>query len=239
MTNSLPVNEILLIASLIAEFSMVVLLHKLFGKTGLYAFIVFSSIAANIEVLMLVKAFGLEMTLGNILFAANFLATDILSEKYGKDAAKKGVWLGVITTVFFIVVSGSWLLYKSSGGVGASEFRQVFANTPRVMLAGLAVYAIVNRLDVFLYHLIWKKTTERTGSSKARLWLRNNAATLISQLVNAFLFNICAFAGIYDWKTVLMVALSSYLIFIVTSLADTPFVYWARKIRPIGEKTEE
>ena len=34
---------------------------------------------ANVEAAILVKAFGMEQTLGNVLFALTFLITDILS----------------------------------------------------------------------------------------------------------------------------------------------------------------
>jgi len=60
-------NELLLIVSLIVLYGSVLLFYRLFGRTGLYCVTVFATIAANIEVLLLVKAFGLEMTLGNIL----------------------------------------------------------------------------------------------------------------------------------------------------------------------------
>ena len=44
-------------------------------------------------------------------------------------------------------------------------------------------------------------------------------------------FNVGAFWGIYSAKTILSIALSSYVIFLVTSLADTPFVYLARYLK--------
>ena len=82
-------NEILLIVSLVVLYAMVLLWYQLFGRSGMYCFTVFATIAANIEVLLLVDAFGMEMTLGNILFATTFLVTDILSETEGKKAAQK------------------------------------------------------------------------------------------------------------------------------------------------------
>ena len=45
-----------------------------------------------------------------------------------------------------------------------------------------------------------------------------------------FLFNLLAFAGTYNTKTLLSIIASSYLIYVVTSLLDTPAVYLARKI---------
>ena len=62
-------NETLLIFSVVFLYSLLLLWFKFFGKTGVYCFTVFATLTANIEVLLLVDAFGIEMTLGNILFA--------------------------------------------------------------------------------------------------------------------------------------------------------------------------
>ena len=80
-------NEILLAVSLVVLYGTVLLWFYLFGTGGMMAFTVFATIAANIEVMILVDAFGMEMTLGNILFATTFLVTDILSEVAGKKTA--------------------------------------------------------------------------------------------------------------------------------------------------------
>ena len=103
-------NEILLVASLFVIYGCVLLAYRMFGKSGLYCFTAIATITANIEVLIMVKAFGMEQTLGNILFASTFLVTDIISEIEGKKAAKKAVNIGIFTSVFFIIVSQSWLL---------------------------------------------------------------------------------------------------------------------------------
>ena len=106
----------------------------------------------------------------------------------------------------------------------------VFSNTPRMMLSSLAVYVIAQNFDVWLYHKWWELTEKRTGDHRAFLWLRNNGSTLVSQLLNTVLFTLFAFYGTYDWGTLLSVALSSYVIFIFTSLLDTPVVYAARRL---------
>ncbi len=67
-------NELILIASVIFIFGMALAAYKLFGKAGLYCVSVMASVLANIEVLVMIKAFGLEQTLGNVLFAVTFLA---------------------------------------------------------------------------------------------------------------------------------------------------------------------
>lgn len=224
-------NEILLIAELILIYGAVLIFYKLFGKSGLYCFTVFATLAANIEVLILVHAFGMEQTLGNILFASTFIVTDILSETEGKKSANKAVFIGIATSVIFILLTQLWMLYiPSANDFVSPHISKVFSSTPRLMLSSITVYAIVQLFDVFAYHAIWKKTTEKWGDSRKLLWLRNNGSTLISQLLNSILFNIAAFVGIYPVNTIISIILSGYVIFIVTSLLDTPVVYITRKI---------
>ena len=224
-------NEALLIVTLLVLYGSVLLWFALFGTSGLMGFTVFATIAANIEVLILVQAFGMEMTLGNILFATTFLVTDILSEIAGKKQAQQAVWIGIAANVLFVVVSQSWLMYIPSAEDWVTpSMRSIFSNTPRLMLASLAVYAIVQVFDVWLSHTWWDLTQRLSGDRRGYLWVRNNGSTLISQLLNAILYTAFAFYGMYDIPTLVSIVLSSYVIFIFTSLLDTPIVYWARLI---------
>lgn len=233
------INEILLILSVVIIYGSVLLWYKLLGCKGLMAFTVLATISANIEVLILVNAFGMEQTLGNILFASTFLVTDILSEVSGKKAANQAVNIGILTSLTFIIISQSWLLYQPGANDWAhSSIVNIFSNTPRMMAASLIVYAISQKLDVWLYHKWWRLTKRLCGDSRRYLWLRNNGSTLLSQLLNTVLFTMGAFLGTYDTRTLISIMWASYVIFIFTSLADTPAVYLARRIRPVGEDAE-
>lgn len=225
------INEILLIGSLIFIFGTVLLAYRFFGKTGLFCISAIATVLANIEVVILVNAFGMEQTLGNVLFASTFLVTDILSECEGKKEANKAVWLGVLSSIFFLVLSQSWIYYiPSENDFVHSSVKEVFANTPRMIIASLAVYAISQLFDVWLYHKWWAFTEKRFGDKRRFLWLRNNGSTLVSQLLNTLLFTLFAFWDTYDIKTLASIFLSSYVIYVVTSLLDTPVLYLARKI---------
>lgn len=224
-------NELLIIISFLLIYGGVVLFYRLFGKNGLLAFNVMATLLANIEVLLVVKAFGIEMTLGNVLFASTFLITDILSENHGKKDANRAVIISTLCSVFFIAISQMWLLYTPSESDWASgSFRTIFSSTPRVVCASLIVYLISQLIDVWLYHKWWDWCRKRFGDEKKGLWIRNNGSTMISQMINTLLYTFLAFYGTYDIRTLLSIFISSYLIFFVTSLLDTPFVYWCRKI---------
>lgn len=224
-------NELLLLGSVVFIFSMTLFSYRFFGKSGLYCLSAIATILANIEVLLLIRAFGMEQTLGNVLFAVTFLITDILSECEGKKEANKAVWIGMFTSLFFLLLSQSWLLYipaESDWAMGA--IREIFSSTPRMLISSFTVYAVSQMFDVWLYHRWWAFTEKKTGDRRRFLWLRNNGSTLISQLLNTLLFTLFAFYGTYDVGTLLSIFASSYVIYIFTSLLDTPVLYLARRV---------
>ncbi len=229
------INELLLAASLVVIFGMTLVAYRLFGKTGLYCMTAIATILANIEVLIMVDAFGMEQTLGNVLFAVTFVITDILSECEGKKAANKAVFIGVFSSVLFLAISQSWLLYQPAASDWVSpSIHTVFASTPRLLFASFSVYVISQLMDVWLYHKWWEITDKKFHNHRRFLWLRNNGSTLISQLINTVLFNVFAFYGTYDTPTLLSIIWAGYLIYVVTALLDTPVVYAARWLHDKG-----
>lgn len=224
-------NEILIIISFLIIYGSVTAFYRFFGKNGLLAFNVCATLLANIEVLILVRAFGIEMTLGNILFASTFLVTDILSENHSRKDANRAVLISTLCSILFIAVSQIWLLYTPSENDWASgSIRTIFSSTPRIVCSSLLVYLISQLTDVWLYHKWWEWCRKKFGDEKKGLWIRNNGSTMISQLLNTLLYTFFAFYGTYEIHTLLSIFLSSYLIFFVTSLLDTPFVYLCRNI---------
>ena len=72
-------------------FSSILVFLKLFGYVGLYVYSALAVIIGNIQVLKTVDFFYSPepVALGTVLFASTFLCTDILSEHFGKEKAKK------------------------------------------------------------------------------------------------------------------------------------------------------
>lgn len=229
-------NELLLIGSVILIYGAVLVAYRLFGKIGMYIMTVIATILANIEVLLLVDGFGMEQTLGNVMFASTYLVTDILSENEGKKSAARAVWLGVFTSVIMLLLTQYWMLYTPAKSDWArGHISAIFSTTPRLLAASFVGYVISQRFDVWLYHKWWDFTEKKTGDSKRFLWLRNNGSTLISQVINTIIFTTIAFCGMYETKTFISIMLSSYVIYIFTSLLDTPIVYIARWMKEKGK----
>ena len=225
-------NELLFIGSVLFFLGSVLLIYRLFGRSGLFVFTAFATLLANIQVCKTVTIFGLSTTAGNVLYASTFLVTDILSEQYGKKEAGKAVKYGLAVTLLWVIGTQLTLLFiPNENDYIQPSLQVVFGLVPRVAFASLAGYVISQSLDVFLYHFIWS----RTGGTKSGLWIRNNGSTLTSQAVDTLIFTFLAFWGIYPTPVFLSILGTTYLFKAVVALLDTPFIYLARKLKPLED----
>lgn len=221
-------NSILFLVSIVFYLFAVIICYKLFGKTGLYVFTAISAILANIQVCKNVDIFGLSTTVGNVLYAASFLVTDILSENYGKKAAQKAVYIGIFTTVIFLIGTQGLLRFvPNENDIMNGPMTELFGFVPRVATGSIIGYICSQSIDVALYHFIWKKT----GDGKKMLWLRNCGSTLTSQAVDTVVFTFIAFWGVYEKSVFVSILLTTYFFKAVVAFCDTPFVYLARKLK--------
>ena len=152
-------NEVIFIITVLLYLGCVLLLYKLFGRNGLFAFAIFSTLLGNIAVCKCVDMFGLSTTAGNVLYASTFLVTDILSEKYGKKDATKAVAYSFSIMLLWLIGTQLilWFAPNDSDYINES-LKVVFGLVPRITIASLAGFAASQMIDVSLYHFIWKKT---------------------------------------------------------------------------------
>lgn len=219
-------NNILLIVSIIGVFSTLLIIKKVLGKEGLIGWIGIASILANIMIIKSVDLLGISATLGNVLFASNFLATDMLTENYGYKEAKKGVMFGIISVLFFLAVTQVALLFiPNSQDIAQESFKTIFGLVPRITIASVSLFALSNFVDIRLYEFLRAKTDGK------KMWLRNNLCTILCNGGENFLFYLIAFGGIMDTKTILAIGLSATIIETIIALCDTPFLYLSKKIK--------
>ena len=232
--NALVFNNVLWIGFILLDLGLVTLIYRFFGKNGLFAVIVASAIVSNIQVVKTVEILGLVATLGNVLYGSIFFATDILSEVYGKEAARRGVWLGFIGMALMTL----WMQIGLKFIPHASDFSQesfltIFGLMPRIAAGSITAYLISQLHDIWAF-LFWKKKT------KGRfLWLRNNASTMVSQIIDSAIFCSIAFWGVFDTATWTQILLSTYLLKLLVAAIDTPFLYLVKRLSPTVLRREE
>ncbi len=218
-------NIVLGIISIIATFSIVVCMEKMFKKEGLYVWISIATITANILVCKSIDILGLTASLGNVMFASIFLATDILSEKYDVKDSRKAVMLAIASQIIFILATTLAVSYiPSETDLSNESMKTLFSINARVSISSIVMFGASNMLDIYLFEKIKKKFPKQ-------LWLRNNVSTIISNCLENYFFVFFAFAGIYDYSTILSIATTTSILEIIIAICDTPFMYIAKKLK--------
>lgn len=218
-------NIVLGIISIIATFSIVVCMEKMFKKEGLYVWISIATITANILVCKSIDIIGLTASLGNVMFASIFLATDILSEKYDVKDSRKAVMLAIASQIIFILATTIAVSYiPSETDLSNESMKTLFSINARVSISSIVMFGASNMLDIYLFERIKKKFPKQ-------LWLRNNVSTIISNCLENYFFVFFAFVGIYDYSTILSIATTTSILEIIIAICDTPFMYIAKKLK--------
>lgn len=237
-------NLLYFVLLMVVNFLLITVSYKMFGRKGVLGYIVLSVIAANIQVSKgVVFDFGLfelESTLGNVMFGGVFLATDLLSEKYGLKVASNAVKISIFANLSFVLVMFLSTLFQGVDWSGdfngaLALFFDINGGALKAVLVGNLVYFISQSIDVRIY----AKLKERF-SSHNQLWIRNNGSTIVSQTVDAILITLgFAIVGIFPWFIVIDVFLVTMIIKVIIALVDTPFLYLMSYITPRGDSDVE
>jgi uncharacterized integral membrane protein (TIGR00697 family) len=190
-----------------------------------------------------VNAFGLIVPAGVLAYPFTFLATDLICELYGKKKAQTLVWIGFIMNVFLLALMSLGHFLPDATGVSgaASTFERVYQFMVGNVIASMIAYLIAQTVDVHLFHF-WKKLTKGK-----HLWLRNNASTTLSQLIDTIsILSILYLADnlgpeVKSVNSLVKLIFASYLFKFFFALFDTPLFYlgvWLLKDK-IHEDPEE
>ncbi len=208
--------------------------RKTLGLIALVSLFVASLTASNF---LAAKLF--EYHIGSIVLAApaavaayalTFTFTDIISEVYGRKAANLAVRLGFATqlVVLLYIVIAIKLQISEHSMVSQEIYESVIGSNVSIILASLIAYLISQHHDVWAFHL-WKVKTNGKW-----LWLRNNASTMVSQLIDTAIFITLAFHVLpqllgdlspLPLSVVETIIVGQYLVKLLIAILDTPLVY--------------
>lgn len=241
---SLPVeaNWVLL---LLFCYGSLLLLLKLFGRAGAFMYIPVAIIAGNIQLFNPVfpGTYGQIIPLGTILFTSTFLATDILNEVYGKAIAKKAMFMGfagyLLFSLLMVLTIGFPPLNDAQNDQATVEnianfhdqITMLFQPFPAFFVASMVAFLVSQLFDIWCFDALKQRFFGE------RLWLRNNASTIISALLDNTVFSVLAWqvfqasgAPVDSETLIYTFILGTYVLRIIIAVLDTPFVYLGTKI---------
>ena len=259
LISSIPQNIINLISNqntevvwfimLLLCFFSILFFLRLFGYVGLYVYSAIAIIAANIQVLKQANFNFFSsinekiipfyepspIALGTILFASTFLCTDILSEYYGKQKARKNVLIGFcsffLMTILMLVTIGIQPAEDEWVSMVQESLAILFTPMTSIFVASMIAYLISQYFDIWFFSYL------KTVSSNKLLWLRNNVSTAVSSLIDNTIFSIFAWIILnpnpFPLSDVIMTfILGVYLLRVFIAILDTPFIYLAKYFIP-------
>lgn len=184
---------------------------------------------------------SITLTTGLITYPVTFLLTDIVCEVFGQRRANLMVATGFVMSLISLVLIQISLMLPGSPAwpsgnpnyATVDEMQRAFESVftlPGILIFGsMTAYLVAQLLDVKLFHF-WKQVTKGR-----HLWLRNNASTMTSQMVDTIIVNsiFLGFGLGLDWVLVGKIIVATYLFKLLIALADTPFIYlgawWVRR----------
>ncbi|HBF4570284.1 TPA: queuosine precursor transporter [Clostridioides difficile] len=187
--------------------------------TLLNCIFVTSLVVSNIVAGKVIDIFGLIVPAAVVAYPLTFLCTDVIGEIWGKEEANRTVKRGILMQLF------SLLLITIAIALPSASFAQEYGNNLKVVLgqnvrfvlASLTAYILAQSNDVFIFHKLKDKFR---GKHK---WLRNNASTMLSQLIDTAIFITIGFWGTVP--SILTMIMSQYVVKFCLALLDTPFFY--------------
>ena len=158
---------------------------------------------------------------GILPYPITFLVTDILSEIYGRNKTNKVVFSGFIASLFTLLFLWLGAQFDAIDGtiVDDETYNLVFQNAWRVIGASMIAYLSAQFLDVKLFHF-WKNLTKGR-----HLWLRNNASTIGSQLVDTTLVVGVLFIGVWPSGQIINAIIDGWTFKMLCAFIDTPIFY--------------
>ena len=162
----------------------------------------------------------LSVSFGAFIHAITFPCTDAVAEVWGAVRARRMVFVGFsfycVAIAFYLLGT---LLPPAPGWMLNDAFVGLYGSAWRLILASLTATVCAQLLDIYVFERIKRLTGQRW------LWLRNNASTAISQLVDTLIFYSIAFYGVIPNDQLPLLVLGTYLVKLVITVVDTPVVY--------------
>lgn len=161
------------------------------------------------------------LSAGVLPYPITFLITDILSEMYGRKKTSRVVLMGFAALLFTILILwlGKQFAAIESSPVSDSVYNAAFGNSQRVIFASMTAYLVAQLVDVRSFHF-WKRLT-----NGKMLWLRNNASTMLSQLVDTTLVVGLLFYGKESFETMSGFIIDGWLFKALAAFVDTIPIY--------------
>jgi len=156
---------------------------------------------------------------GIFAFLMLVAASSAVAELFGRPTANRLVLIGFAPLIFSMALA--WLVLKLPAAHDMpadrlAAFELIMGSTPRIWAGGIVAYGTSQILNVTIFSML-----KRPGGQL--LWLRAAIASMLSQIVDTFLFITISFYGEFPIQNLLIGQMLAKLV--LSAVLVTPLVY--------------
>lgn len=154
----------------------------------------------------LVQLFSIDTDAGTLIFPLSFLLSDLITEVYGYQQARRAIWCGLLFNMLFILY-GQVVIHLPSPQNALLDnraFDAMMALNTRIILASIISYLCAEPLNALTMAKL------KMYFSGRKLALRFVASTCIASAADTTLFVTLAFYGLLSQTTLLQLMLTMW-----------------------------
>ncbi|MCP4473217.1 MAG: queuosine precursor transporter [Gammaproteobacteria bacterium] len=181
----------------------------------------------------LIRIFGLDTDAGTIIFPLTFLLSDLITEVYGYKYARRAIWCGFLFNILFIIY-GQIVIHMPSPHYQTNNkmFDSLLLADTRIILASSISYFSSEPLNSFVMAKLKIKMKGRY------MGIRFILSTFLASGTDSVIFSIIAFYGTINYKNLIYLILTMWLIKVMIELIGLPFSIRISKKLKISEKMD-
>ena len=177
-------------------------------------------LTANVIATKLVVVGGVVLPAGVVIFPVSYIVGDVLTEVYGYAVARRVIWLGFACNL--LMVAAIWVageLPPAPVWKGQAAYAEVFAQTPRILVASFLAYLVGEFANSFVLAKMKLATHGRW------LWARTVGSTIVGQGLDSAVFVTLVFAGVVPFAVLPGIVLGQWVAKVAYEAAATPLTY--------------
>ncbi|MCL9683237.1 queuosine precursor transporter [Legionella maioricensis] len=175
-------------------------------------------VLANWFDVRLIRLFSFDTDAGTLIFPLTFILSDLITEVYGYQQARRAIWCGLLFNMIFILY-GQIVIHLPSPDyalLSNNKFDEIQSMNIRVIIASTISYLCAEPLN----SLVMAKLKIRYSGNK--LAIRFIASTCIASAVDSFIFGTLAFCGLMNYDHLLHFITNMWFLKIMIEVIGLP-----------------
>lgn len=176
----------------------------------------------------LIRLFFLNTDAGTLIFPLTFIISDLITEVYGYQQARRAIWCGFLFNIFFIIY-GQLIIHLPSPDYAIltnAKFNEMMAMNVRIIIASGISYFCSEPLNSYIMAKL------KIHFAGHKLALRFVTSTFIASAVDSFIFGTLAFVGMMELRDLMMLIITMWALKVIIEIIMLPLsIYLTKKLK--------